>query len=162
MRNKLLIPLVALFLSISCNDSLVYSEYRKIEDAKWPMDLPLKFELPPLDPGQDYRMFLNLRNDNTYPFSNLFLITALESPSGEVRGDTLEFRMADPTGAWLGQGRGSLVEHKLWYLEKIVFPDSGVYKLTVSHAMRINGEVEGLSVLEGITDLGLEIEKAPN
>ena len=162
MQNKLLISMVALLILSSCNESLVYSEYRHIEDGKWPMDHGIQFELSQLDPDQQYRMFLNLRNDNNYPFSNLFLITELETPKGETLGDTLEFKMADPMGNWLGQGRGSLVEHKLWYREKIVFPDSGVYRVTVSHAMRKNGEVQGLPVLEGITDLGLEIEKVPD
>ena len=55
---------------------------------------------------------------------------------------------------------GSIKESKLWYKENIVFPDSGVYKLSVSHAMRKNGEVDGLFILDGITDVGLEIEKS--
>lgn len=159
MQNKLLIPLVALLVLSACNESLVYSEYRHIEDGKWPMGQRMEFELSELDPEQDYRMFLNLRNDDQYPFSNLFLITELENPKGETHADTLEFKMADPMGNWLGQGRGGVVEHKLWYRENIVFPDSGVYRVTVSHAMRKNGEVQGLPVLVGITDLGLEIEK---
>ena len=162
MRNKLLLPLVALLVCSACNDMLVYSEYRKIGAGHWPMDHKVQFELPALDSSQAYSMFINVRNDNDYPFSNLFLIAELEAPDGNTVRDTLEYRMADPMGNWLGQGSGSVVENKLWYREKIVFPDSGVYKVTVSHAMRKNGEVQGLSVLEGITDLGLEIEKVPN
>jgi gliding motility-associated lipoprotein GldH len=68
--------------------------------------------------------------------------------------------MAEPTGEWLGTGLGSVKESKLWFQENIVFPDSGVYKVNISHAMRRNGDVEGLHVLEGITDVGLEIEKS--
>ena len=70
--------------------------------------------------------------------------------------------MAEPSGEWLGKGMGSVKENKLWFKENIVFPETGVYKVTVSHAMRRNGVVEGLHILEGVTDVGLEIEKAPN
>jgi gliding motility-associated lipoprotein GldH len=69
--------------------------------------------------------------------------------------------MAQPTGEWLGKGVGSVKENKLWYKENIVFPQSGVYKVNVFHAMRKNGEVDGLHELDGITDVGLEIEKVP-
>jgi len=162
MQNRPLFFLVALLVCSACNEQLVYSKYQKIGDGQWPMDQKVHFELPPLDTAQAYSMFINVRNDNDYPFSNLFLIAELEAPDGNTVKDTLEYRMADPMGNWLGKGSGSVVENKLWYREKIVFPDSGVYKVTVSHAMRRNGEVQGLSVLEGITDLGLEIEKVPN
>ena len=159
MRNRLLISLAALLACSACNELLVYSQFRPIGNGEWGSDSPVHFELPPLDPNQAYSLFIHVRNDNDYPFSNLFLIAELEAPDGNTVKDTLEYRMADPMGNWLGKGHGGIVENKLWYREKIVFPDSGVYKVTVSHAMRKNGEVQGLSTLEGITDLGLEIEK---
>ena len=68
--------------------------------------------------------------------------------------------MALPDGQWLGKGAGSVKENKLWYKENISFPESGVYTLHIRHAMRRNGEVEGLALLKGITDVGLQIEKA--
>lgn len=162
MRSKPLLTLLALLFCAACNEHLVHSQFQKLENGQWPMGHRVQFELPELDTAQAYSLFLHVRNNNDYPFSNLFLITELEAPDGKTVRDTLEYRMADPMGNWLGKGSGSAVENKLWYREKIVFPDSGVYKVTVSQAMRRNGEVQGLSVLEGITDLGLEIEKVPN
>lgn len=126
------------------------------------MDDTAHFEFSDMDTTVTYNMFINIRNDNTFPFSNLFLITELEHPDGNTVKDTLEYKMAEPTGEWLGKGLGSVKENKLWYRENIVFPKTGVYKVNVSHAMRKNGDVEGLHVLEGITDVGLEIEKSPN
>jgi gliding motility-associated lipoprotein GldH len=145
----------------SCNDNLVYSEFRPIKNGKWQMATPVNFEFSELDSTANYNMFINVRNDETYPFSNLFLITELEYPDGNTIKDTLEYKMAQPTGEWLGKGVGSVKENKLWYKENIVFPQSGVYKVNVFHAMRKNGEVDGLHELDGITDVGLEIEKVP-
>ena len=67
--------------------------------------------------------------------------------------------MALPDGSWLGKGMGSVKENKFWFRQNIVFPDSGVYNFKVSHAMRKNGAVSGIQELNGITDVGLQIEK---
>ncbi len=104
-------------------------------------------------------MFINVRNDETFPYNNLFLIAELNFPDGNTVTDTLEYEMAQPDGTWLGKGYGSLKESKLWYKENIVFPNTGVYTLRVSHAMRKNGSVNGVVNLEGITDVGFEIVK---
>ncbi len=129
-------------------------------NGKWNLDETVHFQFSELDSIEPYNMFINIRNDNTFPFSNLFLIAELEYPNGETIKDTLEYKMSEPSGEWLGQGLGSIKENKLWFHEKIVFPDSGVYKVSIAHAMRKNGDVDGIHTLEGITDVGLEIEKS--
>lgn len=159
MRNSLLsLLIVALFWS--CNDNLVYSEYEPLKEGKWEMEKVVNFEFSGMDTITPYNMFINVRNDDTFPFSNLFLITEFEAPDGNTLKDTLEYRMAQPTGEWLGKGLGSVKENKLWFQENVVFPDSGVYIVSISHAMRKNGDVEGVYILDGITDIGLEIEKS--
>ena len=89
----------------------------------------------------------------------MFLIAEMSRPDGTSERDTLEYAMADAEGNWLGSGYGSVRENKLWYREDIVFPDSGVYTITVSHAMRKNGSVQGIEELPGVLDVGLQIEK---
>ncbi|MBO0320920.1 gliding motility lipoprotein GldH [Muricauda sp. CAU 1633] len=158
MRNSLL-SLLTLVLFGSCNDQMVYSEYEPLKDGKWEMGNVVHFEFSGMDSITSYNMFINIRNDDKFPFSNLFLITELEAPNGNTLKDTLEYKMAEPTGEWLGKGLGSIKENKLWFQENVVFPDSGVYKVNISHAMRKNGSVDGVHILDGITDVGLEIEK---
>ena len=159
MRNSLL-SLLILALFWSCNDQMVFSEYEPLKDGKWEMDKVVHFEFSGMDSITPHNLFINIRNDDTFPFSNLFLITELESPSGNTIKDTLEYRMTEPSGEWLGKGLGSVKENKLWFRENVVFPDSGVYKMNISHAMRKNGSVEGVHILDGITDVGLQIEKS--
>ncbi|SNY95087.1 gliding motility lipoprotein GldH [Flagellimonas pacifica] len=160
MHNKFFIALVFSLSLISCSDNLIFSEYQSMDDGKWKMDDQVSFQFSELDSVQNHNMFINIRNDNTFEFSNLFLIAELEYPNGETIKDTLEYKMAEPDGKWLGKGLGSIKENKLWFQEKIVFPDSGVYKLSITHAMRKNGNVNGIHILNGITDVGLEIEKS--
>lgn len=161
MRNNFLFLLIAVLALSSCNELLVYSDYKPVKEAQWEIGQQVDFQFSELDSTQTYNLFINIRNDDNFAFSNLFLITELEYPSGNTVKDTLEYRMAEPNGEWLGKGTGSIKENKLWFKENIDFSDSGVYKVNISHAMRKNGDVEGLHVLEGITDVGLEIEKAP-
>ncbi|MEO9512963.1 MAG: gliding motility lipoprotein GldH [Flavobacteriaceae bacterium] len=160
MRNNFIITLVISTTLISCNSNLVFSEYWAVNKGKWDIQEPINFEFSGLDSIASHNVFISIRNDNTFAFSNLFLIAELEHPNGETLKDTLEYKMSEPSGQWLGKGIGSIKENKLWFQEKIVFPDSGVYKVSIVHAMRKNGNVDGIHTLEGITDVGLEIEKS--
>ena len=153
------VVILTIALAISCDSKTVYSEYQSLNNGVWSATDTLEFGLKELDSTLDYNVFLNVRNNNEFAFSNLFLITELERPGGETVKDTLEYEMARPDGSWLGKGRGSIKESKLWFREKIVFPDSGVYHIRVIHAMRKNGQVKGIEALTGITDVGVQIEK---
>ena len=163
MRRKTLKYLLVYFSIVwiaSCDAKIVYSDYQHLNNGLWKVDDTIHFKFSELDTLEKYNVYLNLRNDNDFAYSNLFLITELDYPNGEIVTDTLEYEMALPDGTWLGEGSGSIKESKLWYRENIVFPDSGVYKLKVLHAMRQNGTVEGISNLRGLTDIGLEITKS--
>ncbi|WP_419213290.1 gliding motility lipoprotein GldH [Maribacter sp. X9] len=159
MRSLFCSLMIALSL-VSCDTNVIMSEYRTLGKGVWNKDEVLEFTFNEMDTVQKYDVFINVRNDNTFPYSNLFIIAALTSPEGEVVKDTLEYTMAMPDGTWLGKGSGSIKENKLWYKENIVFPSPGVYTIEVSHAMRKNGTVSGIVGLEGITDVGIEITKS--
>jgi gliding motility-associated lipoprotein GldH len=158
MRNLIYLFILCVLVA-SCNDNLVHSEYKSVDGAVWDKDDIIEFSFSEIDSLQEYDMFINIRNNEKFPYSNLFLIASLNTPEGEVLKDTLEYTMAQPDGTWLGKGNGSIKENKLWYKENIVFSTSGVYTLEVSHAMRKNGTVSGVIGLEGITDVGIEITK---
>lgn len=146
----------------SCGKTIVKTDFYATDNGVWSKEDIVEFTFEKLDTLQKHDMFINLRNDNSFPFNNLFLIAELNFPSGETVTDTLEYEMAMPDGTWLGKGQGGLKESKLWYKENIVFSSSGVYTLRLSHAMRKNGKVNGIINLEGITDVGYEIIKSNN
>lgn len=157
---RLIVFCIVALLVFSCNTSTVKTEFKTTENGVWPKDSIVRFSFSELDTTAGHNVFINIRNDNSFAFNNLFLIAELNFPSGESVRDTLEYEMAMPDGTWLGKGYGSIKENKLWYKENIVFPTSGVYTLQLSHAMRKNGSVDGVVNLEGITDVGFEIEKS--
>lgn len=158
-KNLIFILAISIFVC-SCNDGkTIFSEYRSTKNASWNKEEQVVFTFSDVDTLTTYNMFINIRNDNTFSYSNLFLIAELNYPSGETIKDTLEYEMASPNGEWMGKGNGSIKENKLWYKENIVFSNTGVYTVEISHAMRKNGTVNGIIALEGITDVGLQIEK---
>lgn len=157
--GKLISAVVLGALAVSCSSNMVKSGYRATDGGSWNKDDTIEFSFSEIDTVQAHDIFINVRNDETFPYNNLFLIAELNFPDGNTVTDTLEYEMALPDGTWLGKGYGSLKENKLWYKENIVFPDSGVYTLRISHAMRKNGNVNGIVNLAGITDVGFEIIK---
>ena len=159
--GRLSASLVLLVLLVGCSSDVVVSETRSIQGS-WDKDNVIEFTIPQLDSVQEYNMFLNIRNTNEYRFNNLFLIVSMEFPHGKTVTDTLEYRMANPDGTWLGTGIGNVKENKLWYKENVGFFESGNYILHIGHAVRNNGDVDGVTQLEGITDVGYSIEAAGN
>ncbi len=155
LKNSVLILLVSVFF-LSCDDKRVFDEYKSVGSA-WHKDSVVSFNLPELDSTKKYDLFLNIRDNNNYPFSNLFLIVSLEKPNGYTKVDTLEYEMAASDGTLLGNGFTDIKESKLYYKENVKF--RGKYKLHIKQAVREGGKVPGVTQLEGITEVGLRIEK---
>ncbi|WP_417884670.1 gliding motility lipoprotein GldH [Zunongwangia sp.] len=159
MRNNLVSVLAILSLIFwSCDSNRVYDSYKSLPN-EWNKDSIVSFKVNKLDTTSTYNLFLNVRNNADYKYANLFLITEMQFPKGKVIIDTLEYKMANPDGSWLGDGFGDVKENKLWYKEGVRFTESGTYQISIRQAMRKNGSVEGIENLDGITDVGFRIEK---
>jgi gliding motility-associated lipoprotein GldH len=161
LRKTNFIGLLLLFLFFtSCDKKQFYSEYKEL-DGSWKKSDTLRFTFEQKDTINPYNLFLNVRNNNDYPFNNMYLIVSLKEPGKKptIKIDTLEYQMADLDGTLLGEGFTDVKESKLWYLENYVFNRIGNYKVEVVQAVRATGEVNGVAELKGITELGLQIEK---
>ncbi|MCL4159300.1 UNVERIFIED_CONTAM: hypothetical protein GTU68_002490 [Idotea baltica] len=148
----------SLFLLISCDPNSVFDQYQSTSNS-WHKDSKIGFKVQPPDTLNAYNLFVNLRNNNEYKYSNLYLIVELNFPHGKITKDTLLYKMAKPNGEFLGTGYSSIKENKLWYKEDFIFEEEGEYTVNIQHAMRENGKVNGVKELEGITDVGFRIEK---
>lgn len=155
LRNSFLLLLITATF-FSCDKKRVFDEYKSVGSA-WHKDSTVTFNLFDLDSTKRYNLFLNIRDNNNYKFNNLFLIVALETPSGFTKVDTLEYQMAEPDGTLLGNGFSDIKESKLFYKENVRF--RGNYKVHISQVVRESGKVPGVEALEGITEVGLRIEK---
>jgi gliding motility-associated lipoprotein GldH len=154
IRNSALLIIVVI-LFFSCDKKRVFDEYKSVGRA-WHKDSVVTFDLPELDSTKQYNLFVTLRNNNSYPFNNLFLIVGIEMPNGFTKADTLEYEMANPDGSLMGDGFSDIKENKLFYKEKVRF--RGKYKVNIKQAVRENGKIPGVTALDGITEVGFRIE----
>ena len=155
-----IISLLGAFIScVSCSDNILYSQYQDVPE-KWAMNDTIQFNFKISDDNKDalYQTYINLRNDNSFPFSNIFLRAELNFPSGKSIVDTLEYPMANAQGEWLGTGITDVKQNLLWYKEGNTYPEKGDYQLKISHLMRKNGSLTGINNLMGILDIGCQIK----
>lgn len=156
--NRFSIVLVLGFLMFSCNDKTDFNQYKSIDNEGWKANNKVLFEFEVKDTISPKNLFINIRNNSNFEFSNLYLITELVFPNQSKVVDTLQYEMADASGKFLGAGFTEIKESKLFYKEKKAFPISGKYMFNVRHAMRKNGEVNPIEFLKGIQEVGFSIE----
>ncbi|CAM1349595.1 gliding motility lipoprotein GldH [Tenacibaculum insulae] len=157
--NSIIILFLTVFVLTSCDSKRVYDKYITLPQSSWYKNNEVTFTFPIKDSINKKNLFINLRNNNDYNYSNLFLITQINFPDKQVIIDTLEYDMADVTGKFLGKGFSSIKESKLFYKENITFPNIGEYTFKVKQAMRKNGEITAIEELKGILEVGFRIEK---
>ncbi|CAL2062283.1 gliding motility lipoprotein GldH [Tenacibaculum sp. 190524A05c] len=158
-NSKVLKVFGLLLILVSCDSKRVYDEYTSIDNNKWEINTPVTYQFEVTDTLAKRNLFINIRNNSDYEYSNLFLVTKMSFPDGHKIVDTLEYDMADKNGKFLGKGFSELKESKLFYKEQILFPIQGSYTLDIFQAMRKGGEVEGINELDGIVNVGFRIEK---
>ncbi|MEZ5104603.1 MAG: gliding motility lipoprotein GldH [Draconibacterium sp.] len=141
-----------LIVFIACDKNLVFDKYQPIPKSGWDNDSLLVFDIPVADTIQNHNLFINVRNDIRYKYSNLWLFIDIIQPGGTTLTDTFEIKLAAPSGKWLGKGFGGVKTCETIYKKNIFFPVSGDYKIEIQQGMREN-------VLKGITDIGVKLEK---
>lgn len=142
-------------LLLSCNKNSVFSDYRVLKGSKWHQDSILRFDLTVPDSTKIYNLFLDVRNEGRYPYSNLWLFVKIIPPKGKVVNDTIELTLATPEGKWLGYGLGDLYDMKYPYKQTTFFPNAGYYRFEVRQGMRTED-----GVLKGIHDFGITLDRS--
>ncbi len=157
--SKIILSFIVLANISSCSGNMMYDQYKSIENNQWHKDSIINFMVESKDTIRKNNININIRNNKEYEFSNLFLIVGIKFPNNYQIVDTLEYEMTTPEGHFLGTGFADIKENKLEYKTNVVFPVKGVYKISVQQAMRKIKDIDGLVFLNGITDVGVQIEK---
>lgn len=157
---KLILSTLIFYLLMSCEDTGSIRRDKDILNG-WDIGEEIKFVI---NDTIDYtsNIYFYVRNNNDYPFSNIFLIASLKSNQKIYEVDTLEYLMADTKGQWLGKGFSDIKESKLLWKKswKPLFPPP--YTIEIRQANRKIGQINGDKYLLGILSLGLSIEKISN
>jgi len=146
------IPFILACFLCSCRDNRIFEENIKIEHGVWKADNIASFSVVITDTNALYDFYVNVRNDISYKFSNLYLFLRTDLPGRRVVRDTIECILAGYEGKWLGSGIGSIRSSKFLFQKGIRFPIPGTYRFDFGQAMRVED-------LSGIRDFGIRIEK---
>ena len=150
MRNRKKISCLLLFvcsLLFSCSENALYFQYQVIQDTAWEKSKVYYFTFFVEDTTTAYTVLLDIRNNNRYPYQNLWLFSNEEPPIGPLVRDTIECLLADEFGKWYGHGI-SLYESTFPIRENYRFPCPGQYTFSFRQGMRD-------SILPGIQEIGI-------
>lgn len=154
---KASIRLVLLFLLVqvifACDSKRVYEQNNPIPERIWKVGNKISFDFEILDTLSSYNMYFNLRNDNSYPFANLYVYSWFKKPDGVIKKDTLQFILAKPDGTWIGNSSGDLINNQIMFARKVDFKQPGKYVFEFEQGMRS-------ADLIGVSDIGLRVETA--
>lgn len=157
--GRIFLAFIVITYMTSCSSDTIYNQYVSIENGQWHKDSIINFKINSIDTISKNNLYVTLRNNKDYEFSNLFLIVGIRFPNNYQVVDTLEYEMTSSEGRFLGTGITDIKENKLEYKTNVTFTLMGEYDVSVQQAMRKTRDIEGLKTLNGITDVGLQIEK---
>ena len=150
MRTLVLIGTIAMF--ISCNNNVVFDDYKTLENQIWNSDSSVVFGYSASDTICTHKLVIKVRHTTDYEFQNLFLFIKTE------KTDTLELLLANKEGKWLGKGIGDVREVEFVYRQDKVFVKKGEVTFEIEQAMRY-GELEKIQHLNNIKAIGFSIQK---
>jgi gliding motility-associated lipoprotein GldH len=157
MRTKSFLKTSLLLLAVlffaACDSKRVFEQNTEIPNNVWNVKNVVKFDVDVNDIKTPTNFYVNVRNADGFPYSNLYLYIKTTMPNGQISNDTLECVLADETGKWLGNGMGDIYDNQIPFKRNVRFPVTGKYTFEMQHGMR----VEDLPL---IMDVGLRIEKA--
>lgn len=155
LRNSIFISFAALlllFTHTSCNQNVLMDENLSINKEGWDVNQKAAFNVAIEDTLGIYSFFVNIRQRETYRYSNLYIFLHTTFPNGTLTHDTIECVLARDDGRWLGKSSGSLISNQILLNASLRFPIAGNYRFEIEQAMRERK-------LQGIEDVGIRIEK---
>ena len=154
---KLSIGLIFLLelLFFACgNTGVALDETKNFEESGWIQKQPIQFEVNVADSLAGYRMYVVVRQNNAYPFYNLYFSPSIVNDQGiTIQKGLAEAILYDPkTGKPKGAGFGDIYEKKFLIYRALHFPKPGKYAIYVAQSMRVD-------TLAGMVSFGIRLEK---
>lgn len=145
--------IVLVLIFSSCDKKRVFEDYYTTDNSVWHSDSIAEFQFDIQNTNENYNVLINVRNLESYSYSNLWFFVDIVAPDLTVLRDTVECQLALPNGKWVGKGTGGVYHSQFSYRLHVTFPEKGIYSVLLQQAMRDEN-------LKGISDVGLRIEKS--
>jgi gliding motility-associated lipoprotein GldH len=141
----------ALWLA-SCSTVDLYEETVSIPRHEWQSSFRPSFQFEIKDTTSLYKIFVILRHNEKYSFTNIYLNLYINGPGSDttlkVQRDLL---LATAEEGWLASGMDDIYEHRIPFVEKQPLK-AGLYTFTLEQIMREDP-------LKNIMDVGIRVEK---
>lgn len=147
--------IVFVFLS-SCSEGEIYYRYRHVQNAQWFKDSTLVFRIDSLafTPSREYDISIEIANNNSYPYQNLWLYLEHNFSDSVFRRDSLQLTLADAHGRPKGSGVGGLYQLSVPYKTQVFRDSVYAYEFRIRQAMTDDP-------LIGIEKIGVKIQEKP-
>ncbi len=158
MSNRFKISISLLILVfVSCVDNnTVFLDYQDV-DGVWEKQNEIKFSFNS-DKESITDISLFLRNDYSYPFSNIYLITSIKN-NDRVVFDTINYSFKNNNNKWYNFKSSRINNSKIIIKDKFkILP--GEFEFRVKHSIRYLDSISPQIKLDGILDVGLVVEKS--
>lgn len=149
--KKILLGLLLLYCTSSCNDHVVYEQLTTIPNDTWTYENAITFNVPITDTNQLYNIYLNIDHTTDYYYQNLYTFIQTTYPSGRTVGNPLTFDLADKLGKWHGNCQKEQCHYTIQLQRAVNFKELGDHKITVQQYMRKDS-------LEAIGAIGFLLE----
>jgi gliding motility-associated lipoprotein GldH len=153
--SGILVAIMALMCA--CSDTRLYEDYKDFDNRYWVVTDQPSFEFAVDDTVSSYGLYCNLRNAESYPFSDFRFTYTLTDSTGAVYEKKLvtQYLFDQKSGKPFGEsGLGDIYDHQFPLLQKFKFTKPGVYAVKFEQFMRKDS-------LDGILAVGLRVEKTP-
>jgi gliding motility-associated lipoprotein GldH len=158
LKNKYLFGVIVAFLATitSCDKNEAYHQFQDIKNASWSKTDSANFLIDTTSflPGNVYDIDLEIVNNTQFHYQNLWLFVRSNIENEKVfRQDTIQIKLADIYGKWLGSGFGSYYQTATSFRRRVVFSQRRNYTIQVIQGMRDEP-------LTGIEKVGFRISRA--
>ena len=132
-RNILILSAMA-WLASACSRHLDdFSEFAELPSAGWAYADTLTFTAD-VDSVTTGSLQLAVRHTNDYPYRNLYVEVTVADSSGIALRDTVDLRLCDLYGNWLGSGLGTSFQASVTVAENLTVTQGAT--IIVRHVMR--------------------------
>ena len=153
---KAIIIVASLMLMLAaCDSTRIYEVNKDFPDPEWIVSDKPSFEFKIDNTDLKYNLFVNVRNEISYPKANLYFTYYLMDSAGTVLEKDLitKFLFDKKTGEPEGSSvLGDIYDHQFLLLKDFQFQYPGKYTVQYEQFMRMD-------TLDGVLALGLRVEK---
>ncbi len=137
----------------ACVPDHVFDENVPVKDYQWYYKDTAAFEVNIQDTVAAYNIYVNIRHNGSYAFSNLWIFVHTQKPGGPWERKRVELPLADKTGRWYGANMSDVYDQQIPIQYKAQMPRKGLYRFVLEQNMRVDP-------LENVMAVGIRLEKA--